>query len=186
MSSISLQVHQLSLEIPCSADPAILRIVDTSNYADNLSVKCPLLQITVPGFNYPVNIQDLEPGFSLVLRACDLGLQTQDCGTVSQKLPDGIYQIRYSVSPNDKIFVEYRYLKVTQFMNKINQMLCNLELAACEPSADIKQKLSDIRLIQSFVMAAKAHVEDCGDDAKGMELLLYAQKRLLKLDGVRC
>lgn len=186
MTSSSFHIHQLSLDIPCTNNPRVFRIADTSIYDTSIPIKCPLLQITSPGFVQPVNITELTPHFNLVLNACALGLQTHDCAESSYVLSDGIYIIRYSVSPNDKIFVEYHHLRVTQFVNRYNQMLCKLEMSGCEPSADIKEQLKELRLIKSFIDAAKVKVEECHEDDKGMELLLYAQKRLMKLDNVKC
>lgn len=182
----SFQVHQLSLDIPCTNNPRIFRIVDTSQYSDEIPIKCPTLQITPPGFNIPTNISLTAPHFNLVLNACTLGIQVHNCGDTSEILPDGIYIIRYSVSPNDKVFVEYHHLRVTQFINRYNQLLCSLEMAACEPSADVKEQLKELRLIKSFIDAAKVKVEECNEDDKGMELLLYAQKRLIKMDNNKC
>jgi hypothetical protein len=185
MGSSSFHQHQLSLDIPHTNNPRVFRIFDTSIYSDKIPVKCGLLQITSPGFNYPMNI-DVLPNFNLVLNACTLGIQSKGCGDTSEVLPDGIYKIRYSDSPNDKVFVEYNHLRVTQFINRYNQKLCALEMAACEPEADIKEQLKELRLIKSFIDTAKIKVEDCHENSVGMDLLLYAQKRLMKLDGIKC
>ena len=180
-------LHQLSLDIPHTNNPRVFRIFDTSVYTDlsKLPVKCGTLQITVPGFNIPVNI-DVDPEFNLVLTACDLGLQTIGCDEYSNILPDGIYIIRYSISPNDKVFVEYNHLRVTQFINRYNQKLGDLEIAACEPSVDIKHQLEELSLIRSLIDAAIVKVEDIHESNEGMQILMYAQTRLMKLDNRRC
>jgi hypothetical protein len=97
----------------------------------------------------------MESQFNLILNACTLGLQSSGCGTTSERLPDGIYVIRYSVSPNDRVYVEYHYLRVCQTLNKYFHELCELELSACEPEADVKEDLAELRLIKSFIDAAK-------------------------------
>jgi hypothetical protein len=56
-----------------------------------------------------------------------------------------------------------------------------VELSGCEPDADVKEELEELRQIKSFLDAAKAKVEYCHDAEKGMELFLYAKKRLDKL-----
>lgn len=182
----SQYVHQLSLDFPCTNNPRAFRIVDMSRYASALPVKCPLLQITPPGFRNPTNIDTILPEFNLVLNACTLGIQTAGCDSQTAILPDGIYNIRYSVSPNEEVFVEYYHLRTTQIVNKYNKVLCNLELAACEPAPDVKEALEELRLIKSFIDAAKVKVEDCHELAIGMELLVYANKRLMKLIGGDC
>ncbi len=185
---MSIYGHQLFLEIPHTNNPLIFRVVDTSIYTDLIPVTCPLVQITSPGFNTSQDIQleDDTKNFSLSLNTCGLGLQVADCGSSSQIIPDGVYYIRFSVSPNDKVYVEYAHLRVTQFINKYNQKLCTLEMAACDPPADVKEQLKELRLIKSFVDAAKVKVEECHQIDEGMELFQYAQKRLSKLDGNYC
>jgi len=177
--------HVLSLEAPDTMNKSILRLIDTSVYNSQILVKCPLLQITLPGFSTPANFteQSFQPGFTLNLTACDLGVQSTGCGTTYVDLPDGIYIIRYSVSPNDLVYVEYYQLRLTQTLNTYNQELCKIELAACEPSADIKARLSELRLIKSFFDAAKVKTEDCHDPGLGMDLLLYAKRRLERYIG---
>jgi len=171
--------HQLSLEVPDTNNCSVFRVLDTSIYDPHVPVTCNKLEITSPGFNEPVAI-DVISGFNLILNGCTLGIQSAGCGTVSERLPDGIYTIRYSVSPNDKVFVQYHYLRVCMITNKYYNELCKVELAACEPEPDVKDQLAELRLIKSYIDAAKAKVEQCNDLQEGMELLMYAQSRLQK------
>ena len=171
--------HQLSLELPDTNNIKVLRLFDTSLYAEDLAIDCGTLRITSPGFNLPVAIEILK-GFNIVLNACSLGLQRTNCQDASQPLPDGVYVINYSVAPNTSVFVEYNHLRTTQTTNKYFNLLCDLEMSACEPDADVKEKLEELRLIKGFIDAAKAKVEYCHEPQAGMELLIYAQKRLNK------
>jgi hypothetical protein len=177
--------HQLSLDIPETNNCQVFRVFDTSLYTEDLEVTCGTLQITSPGFNEPVNI-DVLKGFNLILNACTLGIQSSNCGTTSQRLPDGIYTIKYSVSPNDKVYVEYQYLRVCQTLNKYFNFLCRLEMAACEPQADVKADLEELRMIKSFIDAAKVKVEYCQSPQQGMDLFLYAQSRLQRFGKDCC
>ena len=70
--------------------------------------------------------------------------------------------------------------------NKYFNELCRLEMAACEPQPDVKDALNELRLIKSFIDAAKAKVEQCNDLQEGIELLFYAQKRLQKYASGGC
>jgi hypothetical protein len=177
--------HQLSLEVPDTNNPKVFRIFDTSIYSDLLDITCGVLSITPPGFNEPVNF-NVDPHFNLILSACSLGLQTIGCGFDSDQLPDGIYTIRYSVSPNDKVYVEYLYLRQTRVLNRYFHELCEIELAACDPLPDIKDELKELYLIKSFLDAAKAKVEVCESHLQGMDLMNYADRRLLKFEGRSC
>lgn len=177
--------HQLSLEVLDVKNVNIFKITDTSIYSDKIAIDCEVLHITVPGFTKPVAIEVVN-GFDLVLTACDLHIQTSGCDESVKPLPDGVYHIRYSVNPNDKVFVEYKYLRVTSFIGKWNNYLCQLEMSTCEPSPDVKEALKELRLIKSFIDAAKAKVEYCHDVESGMALYNYAKERLEKFPDNCC
>ncbi len=169
--------HQLSLETPDTNNCKVLRVFDTSTYADGLDKECGTLQITSPGFNLPVNIEVL-PYFNIVLNGCSLGLQKSGCGDALMCIPDGIYVIRYSVAPNNKVLVEYNHLRTSQTLNKYFNELCKLEINSAEPDQDVRQKFKELQEIKSYIDAAKVKVEYCHQPEEGMELLIYAQKKL--------
>ncbi len=180
--------HVLSLEAPDTLNKSILRIVDTSVYNTQIAVTCPLLQVTLPGFDRPVNFDEkyIQPGFIVNLTACDLEVQLSQCGTTYADLPDGIYVIRYSVSPNEVVYVEYNHLRMTVALNKYYNLLCDLDVAACDPPAKVKDKLNQLRLIKMYLDAAKAKVEFCHQPSKGMDIFNYAVKLLNKMDCKTC
>lgn len=175
--------HVLSLEAPTTMNKCILRVVDTSVYNPLSPVVCPRLLITLPGFNVPVSFNDTQiaPGFMLNLTACDLELQTKGCGTTFNDLPDGIYIIKYSVSPNDLVYVEYNHLRITNALWVIQCILCFLDLGTCDPPTAVRDKLNQLNLIRIYLDAAVAQVEFCHHPAKGMELYRYAVRLLNKL-----
>lgn len=181
--------HVLSLEAPRTLNESILRVVDTSVYNSIVGVECPLLEITLPGFVYPVQIAepDLTIGFMYNLTACDLEVQTEDCGTIYNKLPDGIYVIKYSVSPNEYVYVEYNHLRITHALNRLSGLLCDLEIPAdCEPSAEVKRKWDILRDVREYLEAAVAKVETCHHPKEGMELYNYAIKLMDKYECKSC
>jgi hypothetical protein len=177
--------HILSLEVPTVMNSCILKIFDTSVYSDLIPVSCPTLNITVPGFGYSVQL-DTTQDFVETITACDLQLQTTDCGTVTVDIPDGVYIIKYSVSPNDTVYVEYNHMRITQALNKYYNILCDVDAAACDPPFKIKQKLEELRLIFMYLQAAKGKVEFCHEPQKGMSLYNYALKLLNKMNCTNC
>ena len=177
--------HQLSLETPDTNNCKVLRLFDTSTYADGLDKECGTLQITSPGFNLPVEISIL-PYFNITLNACTLGLQRTGCADSLSCIPDGIYVIRYSIAPNDKVYAEYNHLRITQTLNKYYKEICKLEIGGNDPDAEVKAQLNELRLIKSYIDTAKIKVEYCHEPAEGMELLLYAQKKLNELSENYC
>lgn len=178
--------HHLSLEAPDTLNLCILRLVDTSVYDSNLSVKCPRLQVTVPGFTYAKTIEGIQPEFIKNLTACDLGIQKDACGRVFNNLPDGIYILKYSVSPNDVVYVEYNHLRISWALTQVRAILCDIDVSGCKPDQIVQKKLDQLREIQDMLMAAKAKVETCGEPKKGMDIYNYAVKLLNKIECRTC
>lgn len=178
--------HNLSLEIVDTLNTCVLPIMDTSIYSDKVDIDCPYLDILAPGFTCAVRL-DVEPPFcKLNITACDLEIQTDDCGIIFNDLPDGVYVIKYSVAPNEYVFVEYNFLRITKLMNKFNEVLCGLQLSTCDPIPETKEKLKELRLIEMLIKAAKAKVDFCHEPKEGMDLYEYAKKRLDKLACTVC
>jgi hypothetical protein len=186
--------HILSLDIPTVTNTCVMKIFDTSVYqteSPNIPIVCPTLTITVPGFGTSVEITgdkmlDFVESGHINLTACALSLQTQNCGSTQANIPDGIYAIKYSVSPNNLVFAEYNYLRISQALNKYYKVLCNVDLAACDPPAKIKEKLEKLRLVKMYLESAKSKVEYCHEPQKGMTLYNYALKILNKFECNNC
>jgi hypothetical protein len=172
--------HILSLEIPTVSNCELLCIKDTSQYSSKLAVDCEELLITLPGYSVPVLIK-VDEGFDMCLTACVLALQKEDCGTKQQALADGIYVIRYSVSPTTKVFVEYNHLRVTSLLTDYYQALCDLDVQACQPESTKQELLSELNFIRTLIDAAVANVEYCQSSTQGMQLYAYAKQRLNKV-----
>jgi len=172
--------HILSLEIPTVSNCDLLCIKDTSQYSKDLAVDCEELLITMPGYTVRVLIK-VDKEFDMCLTACTLALQTKDCGTSQSEIPDGIYIIRYSVSPNSKVYVEYNHLRVTKLLTTYYEVLCDLDVQACQPDSTKAALLSDLYYIRTMIDAAVANVEYCQSAAQGMQLYNYAKQRLEKI-----
>jgi hypothetical protein len=177
--------HLLSLEIPQVLNTCILKIFDTSTYSDLVPVTCPTLNITLPGFTYSTQL-DFTPDGSVTLTACDLQIQTSNCDETNWDLPDGIYVIKYSVSPNDVVYVEYNHLRISKALNKYKSILCKLDLSDCEPTPKVLDKLQKLHKIKTYLDAAVAKVEECHEPQKGMTLYNYALALMDKLDCTNC
>ena len=66
-----------------------------------------------------------------------MGLQTTSCSSTRSSINDGIYIIKYSVSPNDKVYVEYNHLRVTEILTTYYKKLCELDVQPCQPSSQV-------------------------------------------------
>ena len=103
-----MATNSLSLNIPDIMTDCVLRIEDTSIYDPLMPYICPTVQVLVPGYRDCVSFNDtttpsIGKNFILNLSACHLGIQTSRCGDEFNSLPDGIYVIKYALSPFDKM-----------------------------------------------------------------------------------
>jgi len=182
--------HILSLEVPTVANCEIFKIIDTSQYTDDIPVDCPELLITPPGSVYVSICSEttcgnshftVQPGFDLNINACAMVMQKDNCDSERKVLPDGIYIVRYSVSPNDKVYVEYNVLRITTILSTYYKKLCELNITPCEPTSTQQQLLAEMKYIRTLIDAAKAKVEYCQSPNEGMELYKFAKKKLSKI-----
>ena len=172
--------HILSLELPTVSNCEILSIKDTSQYVEQLNIDCGELLITSPGYTVPVLIK-LNPNFNLNLNGCLLGTQTENCGDMRTALTDGIYIIKYSVAPTNKVYVEYNHLRTTNFLKLYYETLCHIDVNDCEPHSERKDLIDEMKYIRTLIDAAIAKVEYCNSPREGMNLYDYAKKRLQKI-----
>ena len=136
--------HILSLEIPDVANCEIFSIWDTSEYSDQLPIDCPTLSIVPPGFQNPISLDQTE-NFHRDFSTCAFGLQTMDCSNTRNTFPDGIYVIRWSVAPHDKVYVEYNHLRITSIMKMYYEKLNELDTSKTEPLTSIADTVLQLR-----------------------------------------
>ncbi len=173
--------HNLSLLIPPILTKCVLRIEDSSSYATLVPADCPLLEITPPGFTAPFIVSSLTPGFTVNLTACDLGLQTVNCNNFNNDLADGIYIIKYSLSPNITVYVEYNHLRITSALNQYQKLLCCIQRTLdCDPPKETKERLKQAQYIKTLLDMAVAKVEYCHEPEIGNSVLCYVNELLKK------
>lgn len=177
--------HRLALDILDTSCDQVLKISDVSIYGQGLPVTCTRLDILLPGFNQPVYLEDLSPGFTENITSITLGYQEPNADIINP-FPDGVYTITYSVAPNDKIFITYHHMRTTCISNEYYRELCKLQLAQCEPSVEIQQKLKDLRYIKMLIDASKAKAEYCNSLTQATDMLAYARKLLSKYQTGSC
>lgn len=183
--------HSLNFEVIDTMNKCILKILDFSIYSNIVPYVCPTVQVLLPGFNTAIVFNDtttpqITKGFDLNITACDLAYQTSNCGNEYMTLPDGVYAIKYSVSPNAQLFNEQNHLRITNIMHIWKEEMCKLNLVACEPIPETKEKFQTLMEIKGYIEAAKASVEWCLNADKGMSQYNYAKKLLDRFTCSNC
>lgn len=179
--------HILQLEFPPTSNESVFLVNDISIYATGLPISCAELQILPPGYGVPTVIGNLNPPFNLVLNACTIGmLPPTGCATSCPGLPDGIYHVRYDVSPNSIVFVEYDVMRITHATNLLMELLCKLNLQNCLPDSEIQEQLTQLDFIKWLLLSAKVTVEDQHVPGTGIAQYRYALSLIDKMSTRRC
>lgn len=155
----------------------IINITDVTDY-QGLDPECIRLLIEVPGKNDTVVI-DINKGESLNIDACSLGLQTKDCGTDKQPLPDGLYVIRLEINGD---YVEYRFYRIFRLIHSYRDLLCCLDNRKKDSGvvlADIYKTVSMLRIYMDTIKS----LGETGCENRAMEMYKFVAK---ELSDMRC
>lgn len=167
--------HILSLQVNNTYNEGIFIVQDTSIYASGLGVACQSLQITPPGFTTPTVIVPTTQNFQFILNACTLGIVgPTGCSDMCPNIPDGVYGLYYSVSPNDQVFVGYQYLRIVSAINRLNGYLCKLQLPNCLPGQELTYELNNISIIRNYLISAQTNVNDLNQIQDGVNSYRFA------------
>ena len=137
-----------------------LGIADISVYdTDPPNVSSPTMQITVPGFTTPVsvpfNVQDFNVYNSVIL-----GLTTFP--TMSP-LPDGVYFMKYSVSPANVNFVEKNIMRTEVIQEKFDSAFMKLDMMECDSAIRTQSKVT-LNSIWYLIQGSIAAANNCAID----------------------
>jgi len=176
-------ISQLFLDFPNIKNTKVLRISDSSQYNESIDVTCGQLLITPPGFSYPAGF-NVDPYFSVVFNTASLGL-SGTCPTCElSDLPDGIYIVYYSISPNEILNVEYNHMRIALLEKTYAELLCSLYAReGTFKTEEFEQQLKTLKKIKRQMDACVILVEEKHLNEKGIELYQKVEKDLNKYKG---
>lgn len=148
-----------------------LAVADTSTYdEDPADPDSPTLEISVPGF-YSVVIP-FVPEEVNVINSTILGLTE----TGQSALPDGVYVIRYSISPSYANFVEKSIMRVDKLMEEFDEAFLTLDIADCSGPIKKQDKIA-LDTIFYFIQGAVSAANNCATE-EAVKLYNKASKLL--------
>ena len=150
-------------------NPKLLVIKDGSYYNPDIEVTNAYLEILPPGFHENI-LLEVEPNFLEIIDSNILELTTPCKDKSLSELSDGLWTIRYSICPNDKLYVEYTFLRNVKQLIEFRKLYCELE--SC-PSNELEEKLKKLKIIESYIKGAEYKAE-CGQYNQSLELYDYA------------
>lgn len=174
-------MHNLSLIFPDSTTCDKLTIQDSSCYNLNFPVVNTVLEIKVPGTCCFIT-------FSLNTGWCSKTFNCQDlkicCANECMILPDGNYEVKYSVDPNLQTMVEYNYFRICQLWNSYIIKVCELRLSKCDfTKKEYKKKLDNLYYIRNMILDSKILAEECLNIEEAYKLYDEAKNLLNDSEG---
>ena len=173
-------MHQLDITYHNTYNCKSLRIEDNSIYDDTLSVTNPILEIKPPGLTsyipfYFANKKWKARTFNCAtLKLC---CTKQPCKFT--ELPDGIYDLKYSINPNLDTIIEFSHMRVCKLMSNYTKIIglyfSTKHNRSIKDNDNIEKELISIRdIIDGAVYA----VEELLDNGLGIEMYEEATKRI--------
>jgi len=160
-------------------------IKDSSIYNTVIPVTCGQLTVKTPGFNCPHTFE-VTPNFDIKVNLGNLGLQNVNDPEALKVLPEGNYEIRYSINPNDRLFVEYNYYNVCSLYNDYIKAVCKFFNNKCDMTKKEQQaEIDRLFEISNLIEYAKISAEECGD-VKMADSLYEEAKQKLNSKGYGC
>ena len=135
----------------------LLNITDASIYPDPLTVTSPTIEITVPGFNrvlLPFTIQKPNVFSSITLGLSEPGEYLS--------LPDGIYNIKYSIAPAQDNFITRNIFRTEKLQEKFDNAFMQLDMMECDRAIK-EQSQVKLNTINIFIQGAIASANNCAN-----------------------
>jgi hypothetical protein len=144
-----------------------LGIADASTYPnDPPLVVAPTIEITVPNFGLatlPFVVNDFN-----LFNSASLGI-TEVGG--DQPLPDGIYKLRYSITPAYINYVDKTIMRTERIQEKFDRAFLQLDLIECDRAIKTQSSVT-LNTINFFIQGSIAAANNCAEYESNK---LYAQ-----------
>lgn len=148
-------------------------IADISMYPNGYNISNSTIEVTAPGFK-KVAIQ-FNPKSVNIINSNSINLTCSLSYEGLASLPDGIYTLRYSISPNQTNFVEKSFMRIEQLECKYATAFLYLDLDDTSFKETHKGKLKKLDLAKIFMKGSIAAVNEC-DHLLGIKLYKKAQE----------
>lgn len=160
-----------------------LGIVDESYYAPTPVISSPELTIWIPGFSNPV-IVSFIPRKVNIINSNDLGLTTAASPDALSNIPDGVYKVKYTMTPATTYSVEKIFFRVCKLNCRYQNALLKLDIFNCD-DVQRKARMNKLREIELLIASAVAAANVC-NTVLAYDLYHRAERELERLKIDKC
>lgn len=177
-----MAIPKLDLLFPETHDSKSLLVADISSYPSPFTINSPTIEITAPGFNVKT-LAFTAQGF-VVYDSQSLGITCPDLDCEKIPLPDGIWYVKYSISPAYLYFVNKSFIRVNKLYEKFDKVYLKLEFMQCDEA--IKwEDFETLNTIETYIQGAIAAANNCLDSL-AMKLYNKASQYIDDFVNNRC
>lgn len=175
-------ISRLNFDIIDTHDFKTLGILDTSWYNPDIKIETPTIEILPPGYTVAASPFYMVGALN-VYNSNGVGITRASCEEELIQLPDGIWKVRYSICPNDKLFIEKFFLKTDIIRCRYTKAFLNLDLNTCDNPYNVEKK-KKLEEIEFYINGAVAAAND--KDTKLANDLYNKASKLLDRYSDKC
>jgi hypothetical protein len=161
-------------------------VEDRSDY-DGKTVLNPVLEIKAPGGNCFIPFYPLVGWCSKIINCSSLKICCVNCPVQFSDLPDGIYEMKYSIDPNVYTIVEFSHFRTSSLHKQLTETMCSFFSKKCDyVRSEYKMLLDKLMEIKFTLDASKWKVEECLENQEGLDLYEKAKTLLNEFTTTGC
>ena len=145
----------LNLTILPSYDAKQMLVGDISEYPSNWNIVSPTIEVTIPAFG--IKTMPFTARSVMVLNAPVLGLDTN-----LSPLPDGLWTIKYSISPALTYNVTKTFLRVDRLYASFDEAFLKLDMMECDLQLK-REQFKYLYHIEFYIQGAIAAGNKCAN-----------------------
>lgn len=172
----------LNFTIVDTHDALLLGIADISFYPEDYSVTNPTYEVTPPSFRKAT--VTFTKGEVLFLNSNTLNITCVADASLLTPLPDGIWNIKQSITPSIDFNLEKSFLRTTQLEQKFGKAFLKTDMIECNQDVKIEQ-MKVLDEIYFYIQAAIAASNQC-NNILAMKLYRNADTMLNNFIMGRC
>lgn len=185
-------MHSLGLEITDGMDCSTMIIRDASVWDPNLPIQNAIIEVQNPLSDcfYPFSVSTscgTIPGFGVALSCAQLGICCADCVPTVSTLPDGNYNIKFSVDPNLATMVEFNYFRICELYSSYIASVCTTRAMEKDLRPDeFTKRLVELRGLREMIDSSKWAAEENLDIPAALDLYNEAKRLLGRYNHRSC
>lgn len=141
-------------------NPTTIAIADTSFYPTSFNIINPTIEVTPPGFN--TAIQNYAHNTITTFNSNSLQITCVTDVRLLSILPDGIWNVKLSISPPIQWNVERTFIRTEQIKQKLGEAFLKVDLTQCNINAQ-RENMRVIDEISFFIEASIAAANQCNN-----------------------